>query len=73
MAYMSVHISRCLKEELTWAIDKQLWHIIDTMLFKTVTYTAKNLKNKAIFNFKQYYIRCYVTLSNVFQLMRIKM
>ena len=24
------------KEELAWAIDKQLWLIINTMLFKTV-------------------------------------
>ena len=39
------------KEELGWAIDKQLWFIINT-LFKTCT--TKNLKNKAIFNLKQY-------------------
>ena len=25
-----------LKEELTWAIDKQLWRIINTVLFTTV-------------------------------------
>ena len=29
-------ISRCLKEELGWAINKQLWLIINTTLFKTV-------------------------------------
>ena len=27
VAYMGVHISRHLKEELAWAIDKQLWAI----------------------------------------------
>ena len=43
------------------------------MLFKTVIYTTKNLKNKAIFNLKQYYMSCYVTVSNVFYLMHIKM
>ena len=31
-----VRILRCLKEELSWAIDKWLWLIINTMLFKTV-------------------------------------
>ena len=36
------------------------------------SYTTKNLKNKAIFNLKQYCMCCYVTLSNVFQLMRFK-
>ena len=36
MAYVNVHVSRHLKEELGWAIDKQLRPIIDKMLFKTV-------------------------------------
>ena len=27
MAYVGVHVSRCLKEELAWATDKQLWVI----------------------------------------------
>ena len=31
-----VRISRCLNEELSWAIDKQLRLIINAMLFKTV-------------------------------------
>ena len=28
---------RCLKEELSWAIDKQLWIINNIMLFETGT------------------------------------
>ena len=36
MAYVNVHVLRRLKEELGWAIDKQLRLIIDKMLFKTV-------------------------------------
>ena len=71
--YVNVCILRCLEEELSWAIDKWLWLIINTMLFKIVIATTKNLKNKAIFNLKQYCMCSYVTLSNVFQLMRIKM
>ena len=43
--------------------------IINTMLFKTVSYASKILKNKAVFNLKRYCMHCYVTLSNVFQLM----
>ena len=31
-----VHVSRHLKEELAWAIDKWLLGISHTMLFKTV-------------------------------------
>ena len=74
MALVNVHISRHLKEEqLSWAIDKRLQLIINTMLFKTVIATSKNLKNKAIFNLKKYCMHCYVTLSNVFQLLRLKM
>ena len=48
MAYVNVHVSRCLKEELGWAIDKRLEVIINIMLFKTVTYTIKNLKKYRI-------------------------
>ena len=33
---VNVCISRYLKEELAWAIDKQLWLITKIMLFKTV-------------------------------------
>ena len=34
--YVNVHVSKCLKEELAWAIDKQLCVISNIMLFKTV-------------------------------------
>ena len=36
VAYMNVHVVRNLKEELAWAIDKWLWVISNTVLFKTV-------------------------------------
>ena len=36
VAYVNIRISRRLKEELAWAIDKQVQLIIITMLFKTV-------------------------------------
>ena len=36
VAYVNVRVSRHLKEELSWAIDKRLRLIINTMLFKTV-------------------------------------
>ena len=36
MAYVGVHVSRRLKEELAWATDKGLQVISDIMLFKTV-------------------------------------
>ena len=31
-----MHVVRNLKEELAWAIDKWLWVISNTVLFKTV-------------------------------------
>ena len=58
VVYVNIHISRQLKEELSWAIDKQLQFILNTMLVKTVIRTSKNLKNKAAFNLKQYCMRC---------------
>ena len=36
VVYLNVRISRRLKEELCWAIDKRLRLIINKMLFKTV-------------------------------------
>ena len=36
MAYVNVRVSRCLDEELGWAIDKWLWLIVNKMLLKTV-------------------------------------
>ena len=36
MAYVNVRVKRRLKEELAWAIDKQLRLIINKMLFKTI-------------------------------------
>ena len=34
-AHVNVHVSRRLKEELAWAIDKWLWVISNLVLFKT--------------------------------------
>ena len=36
VAYVNVHVSRCFKEELSWAIDKRIQGISNKMLFKTV-------------------------------------
>ena len=36
VVYMNVHVSRHLKQELAWAIDKWLQVISNAMLFKTV-------------------------------------
>ena len=36
VAYLNIHISTHLKEELVWIIDKQLQVIRNKMLFKTV-------------------------------------
>ena len=36
VAYVKVHISRCLKQELALAIDEWLWIISNKMLFNTV-------------------------------------
>ena len=36
MAYVNVRVTRRLKEELSWAIDKWLRLIINAMLLKTV-------------------------------------
>ena len=37
VAYVNIlRVLRRVKEELAWAIDKQLWLIISTMFFKTV-------------------------------------
>ena len=59
MAYTNVCISKNLKEGLGWAIDKWL-RITSNKMF---SYTTKKLKDKAL---KQYCMRCYVVLSNVF-------
>ena len=43
VAYVNIGISKSLKEELAWAIDKQLWVVSNKMLFKN-SYTTKKLK-----------------------------
>ena len=43
---MNIHKSRHSKEELPWAINRQLWDISNIMLFKTAI-----PKNKAILEF----------------------
>ena len=52
-------VSRHLKEELAWAINKLLQVISNIMLFSR-------------FNLKQYCLCCYVADSNVFQLFRVE-
>ena len=36
VAYMNIRVSKRLKEQLAWDIDKWLWVISNKMLFKTV-------------------------------------
>ena len=58
VAYVNVCVSKRLKEELAWAVGK--WLLIIS------SYTTKKLKNKALLNLKQYCMRFYVTLNNMF-------
>ena len=53
VAYVNVRVSKSLKEELAWAIDKRLLVVSNKMLFKTVSYTTKKLKKKVVLNLKQ--------------------
>ena len=43
------------KEELTWATDKWLLIISNIMLFKTVIYTTKKLRNKSVLSLNKIY------------------
>ena len=43
--YVNLCVSRRLKEELAWAIDKWLRVISNTNVIKNI-YTTKNLKNE---------------------------
>ena len=63
-----INVSSHLKEELAWAVDKRLWVISTIMLFKNGNNIKelKGTKNKAVLNLKQYCLRCYMALSNVF-------
>ena len=69
VAYVNVRVSMRFKEELAWVTDKRLWLIIN--VFKTVI-PLRILKAKFL-NLKQYCMRCNVTLSNIFYLLRTKM
>ena len=63
MVDVDICILSHLKEELAWAIDKQLPVISIIMLCKS----TEELKGiKAILNLKQYCMRCYVALSDIF-------
>ena len=46
-----VCISRLLKEELAWAVDKWLWVISNILLFKICGCTSKELNSQAILSF----------------------
>ena len=45
MAYVNVYISRCVKEELAWAIDRRL-----RVVSNKISYSAKKLKKQAVIN-----------------------
>ena len=63
---MYIRVSSHLKEELAWAVDKQLQVISSIMFFVKNSKSTKELKNKAVLNLEQCCIHCYVALSNVF-------
>ena len=63
MVYVNVHVSRHLKEELAWAIDKRLRVNCNKMLFKMVI--LLETKNIVALNLKQYYLHCYVRMSTL--------
>ena len=46
VAYVNACVSRRLKEELAWAIDKWFRIVSNKMLFKTAVATTKKLKKK---------------------------
>ena len=66
-----LRVSSHLKEELAWAVNKQLWVISTTMVFKN-SKSTKELTNKAVLTLKQYCMHCHVAISYVFQLIRMK-
>ena len=51
MAYVGMHISRCLKEELAWAIDKQL-----RFISYLNSYTTMKLNYKAVLSLNNMYV-----------------
>ena len=55
---MGLGVSRHLKEELAWAIDKGLQVI--SIKYYLNSYITKKLKNKAVLNLEQYCMCCYV-------------
>ena len=57
---MGTQVLKYLKEELAWATVIQIQVIYNAMLFKTISYTTKELKNKAFLSLKQYCMHCYV-------------
>ena len=56
MVCMGMHISKCLKQELDFAIDEQIG-VISTVFLKTVI--------PKVLSVKQYCMYCYVFLSNI--------
>ena len=57
MVEVNVHVLNHLKEELACAADK---------CYVKISYSTKELKNKAVLNLKQCCIHCYMALSNIF-------
>ena len=50
---MATQVLKYLKEELAWAMVIRIQVIYNIMLFKTISYTIKELKNKAFLSLKQ--------------------
>ena len=62
MVDVDIYVLSYLKEELAWAADKLLW-VISTI---KNSYRTRELKEIYVLNLRQYCIRCYVALGNVF-------
>ena len=62
-------IEAFIKEELAWAIDKQLQVV--NYNYNT-SYTTKNIKNEDILNLKQYYMHCYVAFTMQYKTLTFK-
>ena len=44
VVYVGMSILRCLKEELTWAMDRWLWTTSNKLLGKTIIHITRELK-----------------------------
>ena len=51
VVYMNLYVSKCLREELAWATDKQLWVLVIKCYLKLLYH--KETKEKSRFKYKK--------------------